>query len=115
MESKTKTKTRENAPMILAKPQKANGNSQDDSKIGPYPLVCPQNSETKTEHEPLFDHIPDTPDQPNNPPILQFPTETIPAITLPTLPSLGTNSRLPGHTPLTSLRAKALSQDAENL
>jgi len=115
METQTQAKTWEKCAQELSKTSERNGNSQDDSKIGPYPLVCPQNSETKTEHEPLFDHIPDTPDQPNNPPILQFPTETIPAITLPTLPSLGTNSRLPGHTPLTSLRAKALSQDAENL
>jgi hypothetical protein len=67
---KPKQKPERNAPRRLAKPQKGNGNSQDDFKIGPYPLVCPQNSEAGTEHEPLVDHSPDTPD------LTQQPTDT---------------------------------------
>jgi hypothetical protein len=59
-----------NAPRNLAKPQTASGNSQDDVKIGPYPLVCPKNSEAGTEHEPLGDHSTDTPD------LSQQPTDT---------------------------------------
>jgi len=34
-------KPERNAPRRLAKPQNANGNSQDDSKIGPYPTSVP--------------------------------------------------------------------------
>jgi len=59
---KPRQKPERNAPRSLAKPQNANGNSQDDFKIRPYPLVCPQTSEARTEHEPLVDHSPDTPD-----------------------------------------------------
>ena len=35
-------KPERNEPRRIAKPQRANGNSQDDFKIGPYPLVCPK-------------------------------------------------------------------------
>jgi len=59
---KPRQKPVRNAPRRLAKPQNANGNSQGDFKIGPYPLVCPQTSEARTEHESLVDHSPDTPD-----------------------------------------------------
>jgi len=53
---KPRQKPERNAPKRLAKPQNANGNSQGDFKIGPYPLVCPKNSETRTEHEPQSRH-----------------------------------------------------------
>jgi hypothetical protein len=39
---KPRQKPEKNAPRKVAKPQRANGNSQD-VRIGPYPLVCPQN------------------------------------------------------------------------
>ena len=52
---KPRQKPERNAPRRLAKSQNANVNSQDDFKIGPYPLVCPQTSEARTEHEPLVD------------------------------------------------------------
>jgi len=55
---KPRQKPERNAPRRLAKHQKANGNSQDYFKIGPYP----QNSKARTEHESLVDHSPDTPD-----------------------------------------------------
>jgi len=54
---KPRQKPERNAPRRLAKSQNANGNSQGDFKIGPYPLVCPQNSEARTEHEPLVDTV----------------------------------------------------------
>jgi hypothetical protein len=69
---KLRQKSERNAPRKVAKSQRANGNLQDDVKIGPYPLVCPQNSEARTEHKPLGEHSPDTPDlfrQPTHTPI----------------------------------------------
>jgi len=99
MESKTKTKTRENAPMILAKPQKANGNSQDDSKIGPYLLVCLQNPEGRTEHEPLVDHSLDTPDLTKQTTDNPISDRNDPSYQPHNTPLLGANSRLPGYTP----------------
>ena len=59
---KSRQKPERNALRRLAKPQNANGNSPGDFKIGPYPLVCPQTSEARTEHKPRVDHSPDTPD-----------------------------------------------------
>jgi len=60
--TKQRQKPERNAPRRLAKPQYANGIPQGDFKIGPYSLVCPQTSEARTEHEPLVDHSPDSPD-----------------------------------------------------
>jgi hypothetical protein len=59
---KPRQKPEKNAPRKAVKPQRENGISLDEVKIGPYPLVCPQNSEARTEHEPLGDHTPDAPD-----------------------------------------------------
>jgi len=59
---KLKQKPEKNAPRILANPHNTNGNPQDEFKIGPYPLVCTENSEARTEREPLVDHSPGTPD-----------------------------------------------------
>ena len=68
---KLRQEPEKNAPRRIAKLHKANGYSLDDFKIGPYPLVCPQNSEARTEHEPVVDDSPDTPD------LTQQPTETL--------------------------------------
>jgi hypothetical protein len=112
---KPRQKPERNAPRRLAKPQNANGNSQGDFKIGPYPLVCPQTSKARTEHELLVDHSPDTLTSPNSLSILQFPKETIPVIILITPLSRSELQTSRTHPPLTGLRAKTLSQDAENM
>jgi len=59
---KPRQRPERNAPRISAKSQRENGNPQDDFNIGPYPLVCPQSSEARTEHEPPVDNSLDTPD-----------------------------------------------------
>jgi len=103
-----------NAPRRLAK-QNANGNSQGDFKIGPYPLACPQNSETRTEHEPLVDHSPDTPDLTQQPIETRISERNVPSYQHPNTPPLGVNSRLPGHNPRSLGCLRRLSQDAENM
>jgi hypothetical protein len=101
------------APWKAVKPQSEKGISQNEVRIGPYPLVWPQNSEARTEHEPLGDHTPDTPDlsQQNtdtpitdrNDPSYESPDTSLSRRVLQT-------SRT--HPQLTRLRAKA--QDVEN-
>jgi len=78
--------------------------------------VCPQNSEARTEHEPLVDHSTDTPD------LTQQPIDTLiferndPSYQPPNTPiSRREFQTSRTHPPLTRLRAKALSQDAENM
>jgi len=113
---KPRQKPERNAPRRLAKPQNANGNSQDDFKIGPYPLVCSQNSEARAEHEPLVDHSPDTPDltqQPTDTPISDRNDPRYQAPNTPRSRREIQTSRT--HPPLTRLRVKTLSQDAENM
>jgi hypothetical protein len=95
---KPRQKPVRNVPRKVAKPQRANGNSQDDDRIGPYPLVCPQNSEARTEHETLGVHSPALLTSPNSLPIRRLQTETILVISPQTRLSLDANSRLPGHT-----------------
>jgi len=88
-----------NAPRILGKSQNANGNSQEDFKIGQYLLVCIQNWKAKTVHEPLAHHSPDTPDLTQQPTDTPISDRNDPSYHPPTRPSLGANSKLPGHTP----------------
>jgi hypothetical protein len=100
-------------PKPRQKPQRANGNSQDVVRIGPYPQVCPQNSEARTE--PLGDHSPDTPDLNQQPTDTPITDRNDPSYQPPDTPlsrrELQTSRK---HPPLTRLRAKALSQDVEN-
>jgi len=102
-----------NARRRLAKPQNVNVNSQDDFKNGPYPLVCPQNSEARTEHEPLVNHSPDTPDLTQQPTDTPVSDRNVPSYQPPNTPfsrrELQTSRTQP---PLTRLRAKPLSQEA---
>jgi len=108
---KPRQKPEKNAPRRIAKPHNANGNSQGDFKIGPYPLVCPQNLEARTEHEPLVDHSPDTPD------LTQQPIDTPISVRNNIIyqpPNTPLSRREPQtsrtHPPLTRLRAKAVSR-----
>jgi hypothetical protein len=113
---KPRQKPERNAPREVAKPQRAHGNSQDDVKIGPYPLVCPQNSEVRTEQEPLGDHSPDTPDLSQHPTDTPLSDRNDPSYQPPDKPTSRRelqNSRT--QPPLTRLRAKVISQNAENL
>jgi len=113
---KPREKPERNAPRRLAKPQNANGNSQGDFKIGLYPLVCPQTSEARTEHEPLVDHSLDTPDLTQQPTDTPISERNDPSYQPPNTPlsrhELQTSRT---HPRLTTLRAKTLSQDAENM
>jgi len=78
--------------------------------------VCPQTSEARTEHEPLFDHRPDIPDLTQQPIVTPISERNDPSYQPPKTPlsrrELQTSRT---HPPLTSLRAKTLSQDAENM
>jgi len=113
---KPRQKPERKAPRRLVKPQDANGNSQGDFKIGPYPLACPQNSEAGNEHEPLVDHSPNTPDLTQQPTDTPISERNDPSYQPPNTPlsrrELQTSRT---HPPLTRLRAKTLSQDAENM
>jgi hypothetical protein len=112
---KPRQKPERNALRKVAKPQRAKRNSQDDVRIGPYPLVCPQNSEARTEHEPLGDHSSDTPDlsqQPTDTPITDRNDHSYQPLNTP-------HSRREHRTPrtnppLSTLRSNALYQDVEN-
>jgi len=112
---KPRQKPERNAPRRLAKSQNANVNSQDDFKIGPYPLVCPQNSEAGTEYEQLVDHSPDTPDLTQQSTDTPFSDRNNPSYQPPNTPLYRRELQTSRTHLLTRLRAKALSQDAENL
>ena len=112
---KPRQKPERNAPRRLAKPQNANGNSQGDFKIGPYPLVCPQNSEAGTEYEQLVDHSPDTPDLTQQSTDTPFSDRNNPSYQPPNTPLYRRELQTSRTRLLTRLRAKALSQDSENL
>jgi len=113
---KPKQKPDRIAQRRLAKPQNANGNSQDDLKIELYPLVCTQNSETRTEHEPLFYHSPDTTDLTQQPIDTPISESNDPSYQPPNTPHFRREIQTSRtHPPLTRLRAKALSQDAEKM
>jgi hypothetical protein len=112
---KPRQKPEKIAPLEAVKPQSENGISQNEVRIGSYPLVCPQNSEARTEHEPLGDHTPDTPDLSQQITDTPITDRNDPSYEPPDTPlsrrELQTSRT---HPPLTRLRAKAISQDVEN-
>jgi len=78
--------------------------------------MCPQNSEARTEHEPLPDHSPDTPDLTQQPTDTPISDKNDSSYHHPNTPLSRRELQISKtHSPLTRLLAKALSQDAENL
>jgi hypothetical protein len=108
---KPRQKPEKNAPRKAANPQRANGNLQDNVGIGPYPILCRENSVAKTEYEPLGDHRPNIPDASNSLPISDKIIRYQPPNTPFSKRQLQTTRTNP---PLTWLRAKAVFQDVEN-
>jgi hypothetical protein len=108
-------KLKESAPRKIMKPLHNKGDPQDDFKIGPYLLVCPQSPEARKKRERQVDNNPAAPDISQPPVDTPISDRTDPEYHPP-------NSRLSRRelqtsrtqAPLTRLRAKALSHENGN-